>query len=361
MLKDKKRTLILSSLLTLSPILLGLMLWDQLPEQMTTHWGADGVADGWSGRPFAVFGLPLIMLAVHWLCAFFTGLDPKNKGQNRKVFELVLWIIPVVSIFTCGLVYVTAFRCKLQPEMLTFALLGVVFIVIGNYLPKCRQNYTIGIKIKWTLENEENWNATHRMAGKLWVVVGFACLLCGFLPVSFMPVVLVGVITLAVLVPTLYSWNYHKKQLAAGTYSAHTQPVSKKHKRVRIVSLLSLFVVLAVVGVTMFTGDLNIKYGDVSFTIEASWWEDLTVEYNVIDHVEYRENVHPGVRTFGFGSARLSLGTFKNDEFGPYTRYAYTGQKACVVLHAGEKLLVVTGRDEEDTQAIFHALSERID
>ena len=67
MLKKKKRTLVLTSLLTLSPILIGLLLWNKLPEQMTTHWGADGVADGWSGRPFAVFGLPLIMLAVQWL------------------------------------------------------------------------------------------------------------------------------------------------------------------------------------------------------------------------------------------------------------------------------------------------------
>ena len=173
----RKSTLILSSLLTLSPMLIGLLLWNELPEQMTTHWGADGVADGWSGRTFAVFGMPLIMLATQWLFVFFTGLDPKNKTQNRKVTELVLWTIPVVSLFSCGLVYVTAFNCKFQPEMLTFSLLGITFIIIGNYLPKCTQNYTIGIKIKWTLENEENWNATHRMAGKLWVAVGFISLL----------------------------------------------------------------------------------------------------------------------------------------------------------------------------------------
>ena len=356
MLKDKKRTLIITSMLTLSPILFGLLLWDSLPEQMTTHWGADGVTDGWSGRPFAVFGLPLIMLATHWLCAFFTGLDPKNRGQNRKVTELVLWIIPVVSMFTSGLVYITAFDVTFPPEALTFGLLGFVFMIIGNYMPKCKQNHTIGIKIKWTLENEENWNATHRMAGKLWVAVGFVSLFCGFLPLDLIPVAMIALITVTVLIPTVYSWNYHKKQVNSGSYTAKTQPMSRNHKKARKFSLIAVSILLVFVGVIMFTGDIEMTYGETSFTIEASYWDDLTVEYDAIDTIEYRENVEAGVRTYGFGSARLSLGRFKNEEFGTYTRYAYTGSRACVVIRAGEKTLVIAGRDTAQTQEIYETL-----
>ena len=354
MLKDKKRTLILTSLLTLSPILFGLLLWDSLPEQMTTHWGADGVADGWSGRPFAVFGLPLIMLATHWLCAFFTGLDPKNRGQNRKVTELVLWIIPVVSLFTSGMVYVTAFDADIPPETLTFGLLGFVFMIIGNYMPKCKQNHTIGIKIKWTLENEENWNATHRMAGKLWVIVGFVSLFCGFLPLHLIPAAMIVLIAVTVLVPTLYSWNYHKKQVNSGNYTAKPQP--KINKKARTFSLIAVSILLVFVGVIMFTGDIEVTYGETSFTIEASYWDDLTVEYEAIDAIEYREDVDAGVRTYGFGSARLSLGRFKNEEFGTYTRYAYTGSRTCVVIRAEEKTLVIAGRDAAQTQEIYETL-----
>ena len=354
MLKDKKRTLILTSLLTLSPILFGLLLWDSLPEQMTTHWGADGVADGWSGRPFAVFGLPLIMLATHWLCAFFTGLDPKNRGQNRKVTELVLWIIPVVSMFTSGLVYITAFDVTFPPEALTFGLLGFVFMIIGNYMPKCKQNHTIGIKIKWTLENEENWNATHRMAGKLWVAVGFVSLFCGFLPLDLIPVAMIALITVTVLIPTVYSWNYHKKQVNSGSYTAKPQP--KINKKARTFSLIAVSILLVFVGVIMFTGDIEVTYSETSFTIEASYWDDLAVAYDAIDTIEYRENVEAGVRTYGFGSARLSLGQFKNEEFGAYTRYAYTGSRACVVIRAGEKTLVIAGRDTAQTQEIYETL-----
>lgn len=360
MLKQNKRTLILSSLLTLSPILIGLILWNDLPEQMTTHWGADGVADGWSGRPFAVFGLPLIMLATQWLCVLITAIDPKNKGQNRKVFELVLWIIPVVSLFSCGLVYVTAFGCQFEPEMLTFTLLGIVFILIGNYMPKCRQNHTIGIKIKWTLENEENWNATHRLAGKLWVAVGFVSLFCGLLPVSLMPVVLIGLISVAVLIPTVYSWRYHKQQLARGTYTAQTRPMGKQHKAVRTFSLIGLAAILLFVCVIMFTGSLNVKYGETSLTLEASYWQDLTVEYDAIDSVEWRDNFHPGVRTFGFGSARLSLGSFKNEEFGAYTLYAQTGSDSCILLRSRGNLLAIGMKDPEALQAVYAELLARI-
>ena len=86
--------------------------------------------------------------------------------------------------------------------------IGVLFVIIGNYLPKCKQNYTIGIKIPWTLDNEENWNKTHRFAGFLWVVCGVAIMFTGFfggvwvfLPISFA----------MVLAPIIYSYLLHRK------------------------------------------------------------------------------------------------------------------------------------------------------
>ena len=68
MIKKHLKFLIMTSFIILLPILAGLLLWDQLPEQIPSHWNTDGEIDGWSSKPFAVFGLPLILLAVHWLC-----------------------------------------------------------------------------------------------------------------------------------------------------------------------------------------------------------------------------------------------------------------------------------------------------
>lgn len=212
MLKEKKWTLILSSAMIVLPVLAGLLLWDTLPERMVTHWGMDGQANGWSSRGFVVFGLPLLMLACHWLCILTTARDPKNKEQSRKVFDLVLWIVPVVSLFAMSLTYAGAFGRELPVSILACIFTGIIFILIGNYLPKCKQNHTIGIKIKWTLENEENWNATHRMAGKLWVAGGVLCLPGVFLSNILAFTLLTVVLCVMVAAPVFYSWQYHKKQ-----------------------------------------------------------------------------------------------------------------------------------------------------
>ncbi len=105
MIRKYKKTLIITSLLTLLPIVVGLLLWDRLPERFATHWGIDGQPDGWSSISIAVFGMPLIMLAVQWLCVWCTVKDPGNKDRNQKMQALVLWIIPLLSNLCCGLMY----------------------------------------------------------------------------------------------------------------------------------------------------------------------------------------------------------------------------------------------------------------
>ena len=97
-MKNKKYW-ILTSIVTLLPILLGLLLWNRLPEKLPTHFGIDGAADGWSGKGFAVFGLPLMMLAFHIVILFATRLDKHNRGHNEKVMNLVGLIFPTMPSF----------------------------------------------------------------------------------------------------------------------------------------------------------------------------------------------------------------------------------------------------------------------
>jgi uncharacterized membrane protein len=90
-------------------------------------------------------------------------------------------------------------------------LMGILFIVIGNYMPKTRQNYTIGIKVPWALDNEENWNRTHRLAGYLWVAGGIALVILALAGLTN-PVLMIGVVLFFTLVPTFYSWWLHAKK-----------------------------------------------------------------------------------------------------------------------------------------------------
>lgn len=210
MIKENKVKLILTSIITLLPIVFGLVFWDKLPQQMPIHWGFDGEADNWSTPAFAVFALPLFLLVIHWICILITTRD--NKKKNSKMLAIVLWICPLVSIFANGMIYTVSLGINVDVMFVTSLVLGLLFIIIGNYLPKCQQNRTIGIRIKWTLENEENWNATHRFAGKIWVMGGLSLIVFTFLPGFMTPDLRNLIIILLVFVPFLYSYQYHKKQ-----------------------------------------------------------------------------------------------------------------------------------------------------
>lgn len=212
-LKENKWKLILTSLLILLPTLAGLILWDKLPDRIPIHFGADGKADGWSSRPFAVFGLPLIIFAFHWLCVIGTSFDPKKQNINRKLFSIVLWICPVISLVLVSVCYAYVMGWEINVAILIFLLCGLLFIILGNYLPKCRQSYTMGIKLPWTLADEANWNATHRLGGWLWVAGGLLLLVSA--PLTSIPIVAVcvfiGDVFLMMLIPTVYSFLYFKK------------------------------------------------------------------------------------------------------------------------------------------------------
>ena len=108
MIKKNLKTMILTSIIILAPIVVGLLLWDQLPEELATHFGKNGEPNGWSSKPAAVFGLPLFLLATHWFCVFFTGMDPKKQNISDKMMLLVMWLCPIVAIFGCGSTYLYA-------------------------------------------------------------------------------------------------------------------------------------------------------------------------------------------------------------------------------------------------------------
>ena len=207
-IRKNLKLMLITSLVTLLPLLVGLCLWNQLPDQLPFHWNAAGEVDGWAGKPMAVIGAPLLMLALHWLCVLITAADPKHKNHSGKMQRLILWIIPLLSVVIFGMIFSTAWNKDLHVASIAPILIGVLFVIIGNYLPKCKQSYTIGIKLPWTLHSEANWNKTHRLAGFLWVLGGFAMMIAGFFGGlwAILPIAL-GM----TLIPTGYSYLLHRK------------------------------------------------------------------------------------------------------------------------------------------------------
>ena len=138
-------------------------------------------------------------------------------------------------------------------------------------------------------------------------------------------------------------------------------PQSKNDIHLKIEKGITIFTigVMILVGLLLTTGNIKMHYGEESFTIQASYWMDKEVEYEKVECIEYRDEKVSGSRIGGFGSFRLLMGSFKNEEFGNYTRYTYKNCNAGIVLVVDGNELIISGRDQEETRAIYEELVKR--
>lgn len=211
MKKINLKSLILSSAACLLPILVGLFFYDQLPEPMPSHWGINGEVNGYMSKNMVIFGMPVFLASLNAFVIAITQLDPKRRKNNDKLVYKIYWLMPVLTIFISGVTYAVALGNDLNVSTYVVGFVGVVFIIIGNYLPKVNQNYTIGIKVPWTLNSEAVWIKTHRMAGKIWFASGFAILISAFLPGLATAIIMGVVLVVCVIVPIVYSFVQYAK------------------------------------------------------------------------------------------------------------------------------------------------------
>ncbi len=336
MYRKFKTPLILSSLAILAPGLVQILL----------------------GREaFPSLLMPLVFLGGHWLAIFLTFRDNRERSQSQKALNMTLWIVPLISLFLSAVDYCLVNQIPFPSSSVPGAMMGLMFLILGNYLPTVRPNSTLGIKIWWTFTSEENWNATHRFAGKVWVAGGIALLLGLFLPekaaIGWMMLWLAGLCIL----PMLYSWAYYRRQVKRG------DPLTFPMQGIlgRKGSTLSLFFTAGICGfviLMLFTGTIEYRFEEEYLVVEASYHDDLVLFYDRIDSAQLRQDVETGTRVWGFGSPRLLMGTFDNAEFGTYTRYSYTRAQSSIVLTSGSQTYVLSGKTPEDTQALYEALAE---
>ena len=209
MIKQNKYKIVISSIITLLPMFFGFLVWNRLPENIATSFGWNGEITGYSSKMFAVVGLPAILTFVNLICIIATSADPRRKNINNKVFSIVLSIVPVCSLL-CGIcIYANALGYKISVESIMPVFMGVLFLVLGFILPKCKQNYTIGIKLPWTLHDEKNWDKTHKLAGKLWIYGGIIMVVSGLFNLTFM---FMAIIFALVIIPTVYSYLIYKNK-----------------------------------------------------------------------------------------------------------------------------------------------------
>ena len=212
MKKWNKKWFIISSVIIFLPMVAGFLMWDRLPDRLITHWNAAGEADGSMSKFAAVTSVPAIIFAMHLFCLFMTHLDSKNVEQSPKALLIVYCVMPATSLFAGFMVLGTTASTQLEPMNWMNLFFGILFIIVGNYLPKCKQNSVLGIRLPWTLKDTENWRKTHRLAGRLWLAGGGILLLGSFLgSVIQLPLMLSVLLTLCLLT-TIYSFKLSKQK-----------------------------------------------------------------------------------------------------------------------------------------------------
>ena len=210
-----KRTIIITSVLCLLPEILSVILYKRLPEQIAVHWNSAGEINGYLPKAMAAFGMPVVFLVLNFLAGIRLLYDPKWRGQSRALRIIGIWMVPLISLVMIPATLLMSLGVKFPIMSFSFYLTGVVLIITGNYLPKSRRNYVMGVRLPWTLDNPDNWNKTNRMAGHIMVAGGFVVLVSGYFHVSAVfygvSVILIIAVLIAVI-PFFYSFLLYKKE-----------------------------------------------------------------------------------------------------------------------------------------------------
>ena len=203
MIKNHKGTLLITSAVILLPIVAGRLLWNDLPELIATHFNAGNQPDGYSSKAFAVFGLPCVVLGLHWIAVLATAADPRGRNISDKVLTLLFWICPSISLVLSAVTYGYAMGLKPNVGFIVMLLLGAIYLVLGNYLPKCGPNRSFGLRVSWTLKDPENWRRAHRAVGWGMTVGGALILATAWLQ---NPQLFFFILLSSVLAPAVYSY-----------------------------------------------------------------------------------------------------------------------------------------------------------
>ena len=207
-LQKNWKMLLISSIAIFAPMIAGLILWDKLPETIATHFNFNNQPNSYSSKAFVVFGIPSILFLIHLFASFATFIDKKSANIPQKALNVIFWLVPTIGTTVMTIIFLFALQMKINVGFVCNVLLGVLFVILGNIMPKASQNSTFGIRIKPTLSNSQNCFFTHRFAGMLWAAGGIIIIATAFLNNPF---IFFGVLLLITILPIIYSYRYASK------------------------------------------------------------------------------------------------------------------------------------------------------
>jgi uncharacterized membrane protein len=215
-MNTKKYGPFLVALLIIAPFIYGALIFPNLPSRIPTHFNIEGKADAWGG-PSSIFIGPGIMGAVSIfvfvLLSNLKKFDPKKYDEANDALykDFAVLTVAFLSILSLIIIYSSTNADQINVGKLILPLVGLSFAGLGWYMPKFKQNYFVGFKLPWTLENVDNWNETHKVAGTVWMFGGwFQVIATVSLPMKFGFIGFMLATAVMVIVPAVFSYRMFK-------------------------------------------------------------------------------------------------------------------------------------------------------
>jgi len=188
--------------------------YQKFPEQVATHWNYAGEVNGYSSRAFAAFFFPALAIGIYLLITFLPIFDPRKERYQdfSKAYNVLRLSITILMLGLYVIISFNGLGYQVPVGLIMPIGIGLLFIIIGNFLPKVKRNWFVGIRTPWTLSNEDVWNKTHRVGGKLFVLGGILMMLMTFVNQAGLWWAVFGFIMAIMLLGTVgYSWWIWRK------------------------------------------------------------------------------------------------------------------------------------------------------
>ena len=192
-----------------------LAVYRRLPETMAVHWDFDGNPNGWMSRAFGAFFGPVFILVLWQLMRVLPRIDPRKPNYARfgDAYDTIVAAVLLLLLATHGIVLAVALGYDVAVSRLVPALVGALFVVIGNVMPRMRSNWWFGVRTPWTLSNDRVWARTHRLAGFSMTAAGLVMIASAFiLPARLGLPVLIAATVAATIGPAVYSYLTWKRE-----------------------------------------------------------------------------------------------------------------------------------------------------
>lgn len=205
----KDNILWITTIICFLPLILSFGVYDKLPEVVPIHFNYAGVPNNYVPKAVGAFGMPVLMAIINIFIHFKLNNDPKKMNSPSALKYLGKWSAPIISVVLVPVTLFIALGYKIPIQIIISVVVGVIIVAVGNYLPKCKQNYTVGIRLPWTLNSEMNWNKTHHMAGYLWILGGICMIILGCMQMKSALLTLI-ILLVIVVIPCYYSYWLYK-------------------------------------------------------------------------------------------------------------------------------------------------------